>query len=195
MKVNEIFYSLQGEGANTGTPAIFVRFSGCNMKCHFCDTNFNDGKEMTEEEIVDEVCKLSTDCHFVVLTGGEPTLQVTPSLVDKLHQNGYMVGMESNGTNPTPFNINWLTISPKAPDNPTARQILKVKKCHELKLVFGGGFEPSDYGIEAQCYYLQPCDTGDATENERIINDCITYIKQHPKWKLSLQTQKILKVR
>lgn len=194
MKVNEIFYSLQGEGAHTGTPAVFVRFSGCNLKCPFCDTDFRDGKEMDEYEIVDEVCRQGIQAPLVVLTGGEPTLQATPLLVDLLQQNGFEVAMETNGTRTAPFNVNWITISPKeAYVGKVGKPILT--KCQELKVVFDGKNEPEDYGIEADHYYLQPCDTGKPDVNAQIIEQCVEFIKQNPKWKLSLQTQKILNVR
>lgn len=195
MKVNEIFYSLQGEGMNTGRPAVFIRLSGCNLKCPFCDTDFSKYREMTVDQIADEVCSISKYCRFVVITGGEPTIQDCVQLIDTLHLAGYEVAMESNGTRPAPYNVNWLTISPKTAyiDNDAAK--VRQMRADEVKLVFDGVHEPSDYGIVAKHYYLQPCDTGDAAENERIINECITYIKQHPKWKLSLQTQKILNVR
>jgi len=193
MRVNEIFYSLQGEGTNTGRPAVFVRLSGCNLKCPFCDTDFSTYEEKTDDEIVEEVMRLGGDCRFVVITGGEPTIQDCTMLIDKLHHQRYEVAMESNGTRLAPYNVDWLTISPKVPF--TEHAMPKVQRCEELKLVFDGKHEPDNYCIKARHYYLQPCDTGDAAENERIINDCITYIKQHPKWKLSLQTQKILKVR
>lgn len=195
MKVNEIFYSLQGEGMNTGRPAVFIRLSVCNLKCPFCDTDFSKYREMTVDQIADEVRSISKYCRFVVITGGEPTIQDCVPLIDTLHLAGYEVAMESNGTRPAPYNVNWLTISPKTAyiDNNAAK--VRQMAADEVKLVFDGVHEPSDYGIDAKHYYLQPCDTGDAAKNERIINDCITYIKQHPKWKLSLQTQKILNVR
>ena len=194
MKVNEIFYSLQGEGAHTGTPAVFVRFSGCNLKCPFCDTDFRDGKEMDEYEIVDEVCRQGVQAPLVVLTGGEPTLQATPLLVDLLQQNGFKVAMETNGTRTAPFNVNWITISPKeAYVGKVGKPILT--KCQELKVMFDGKNEPEDYGIRADHYYLQPCDTGEPALNAQIIEQCVEYIKDNPKWKLSLQTQKILNVR
>lgn len=194
MKVNEIFYSIQGEGAHTGTPCVFIRLSGCNLKCPFCDTDFKDYKEMDEYEIVDAVCELSTECEFVVITGGEPTICDTTLLIDLLHKNGYWVAMESNGTRKPPFNVNWLTISPKEPFVGNAGKVI-VKKCNELKLVFNGKNEPQDYGIKAQHYYLQPCDTGDVELNKKIVEQCVKYIKENPKWKISLQTQKILSVR
>lgn len=194
MRVNEIFYSIQGEGAHTGTPCVFIRLSGCNLKCPFCDTDFKDYKEMDEYEIVDAVCELSTECEFVVITGGEPTICDTTLLIDLLHENGYWVAMESNGTRKPPFNVNWLTISPKEPFVGNAGKVI-MKKCNELKLVFNGKNEPQDYGIKAQHYYLQPCDTGDVELNKKIIEQCVKYIKENPKWKISLQTQKILSVR
>lgn len=193
MKINEIFYSLQGEGYYTGTPAVFVRLSGCNLKCPFCDTDFSKHTDMTEEEIVDKVCQLSIDCHFVVITGGEPTLQDTTLLIDMLHQNGYKVAMESNGTHKPPFNIDWLTISPKQPFLKQGGELV-VKKCNELKLVYDGIITPQTFGVKADYYYLQPCDTGDTMCNNEIVNQVVNYIKTNPIWKLSLQTQKILKV-
>ena len=194
MKVNEIFYSLQGEGYHTGKAAVFVRLSGCNLKCPFCDTDFSKYTEMTEEQIVDNVCKLSIDCHFVVITGGEPTLQDTTLLIDMLHQNGYKVAMESNGTRKAPYNVDWLTISPKKSFLKNGGDVV-VKKCNELKLVFNGENEPQDFGIKADHYYLQPCDVKEPKRNSEIINKVVEYIKTNPIWKLSLQTQKILNVR
>ena len=194
MKVNEIFYSLQGEGAHTGTPAVFVRFSGCNLKCPFCDTDFRDGKEMDEYEIVDEVCRQGIQAPLVVITGGEPTLQVTEELIDLLHQNGFKVAMETNGTRTAPKGIDWLTISPKeAYVGNVGKPVLT--KCQELKVVFDMEHEPNDFGIDAEHYYLQPCDTGDKQKNQHIIEQLIEYVKDNPKWKISLQTQKLLNVR
>lgn len=195
MKVNEIFYSIQGEGMNTGRAAVFIRLSGCNLKCPFCDTDFSKSEEMTVEQITDEVCRIAKSCRFVVITGGEPTIQDCVPLIDTLQRVGFTVAMESNGTRRAPYNVNWLTISPKAPflDGEAAK--IRHLHCDELKLVFDGVHEPYDYGITAKYYYLQPCDTGDKATNEIIIAQCVEYIKNHPQWKLSLQTQKILNVR
>ena len=99
-RINDIFYSLQGEGHNTGRAAVFVRFAGCNLRCSFCDTEFDTFSEMTDEEIVAEI--MQYPARFVVLTGGEPTLQVDEAFVDLLHQHGFEVAMESNGTQPAP---------------------------------------------------------------------------------------------
>lgn len=194
MRVNEIFYSIQGEGAHTGTPCVFIRLSGCNLKCPFCDTDFKDYKEMDEAEIVECVRELSYRCKNVVITGGEPTIVNTVPLIYALQKYGYFVAMESNGTKEPPFNLNWLTISPKEPFVGNAGKVV-VKRCDELKLVFDGKNEPQDYGITADHYYLQPCDTGDAELNKKIVEQCVKYIKENPKWKISLQTQKILSVR
>ena len=196
MRVNEIFYSLQGEGRHAGRAAVFIRLSGCNLKCPFCDTDFSQYREMTVEEIVDEVCRLSLDCAFVVITGGEPTLQDCTPLIDALHQNNYYVAMESNGTMYAPYNRDWLTISPKTLFVGTQAAEVKQQRCNELKVVFDGEHDPEAYNhICAEYFYLQPCDTGDAAKNEAIIQKCVEYIKKNPKWKISLQTQKILKVR
>lgn len=194
MKVNEIFYSIQGEGAHTGTPALFIRFSGCNLKCPFCDTDFSNYKEMSEDEVLEALRLLSDDCRYIVITGGEPTLQVTPEFIELLHQQGYIVAMESNGTRKTPFNLDWLTISPKQPFvGDTGKPV--VTHCDEVKLVFDAEHEPIDFGIKAKHYYLQPCDTGDKAKNTFILNKLIDYVKKNPRWKISLQTQKILSVR
>ena len=194
MRINEIFYSLQGEGRNTGRAAVFIRLSGCNLKCPFCDTDFDSYTDLTVRQIVDEVKGIGGDCRFVVITGGEPTIQDCEILIGNLHADGYEVAMESNGTRLAPSNVDWLTISPKQPFvGNTGKPI--IKRCNELKVVYDGKNVVNDYGITADEYYIQPCDTGNTSENERIINECLNFIKENPKWKLSLQTQKILKVR
>lgn len=193
-RVNEIFYSLQGEGRWAGRAAVFVRFSGCNLKCPFCDTNFNDKTLMTATEIV-QVAERWKECGFVVLTGGEPTLQVDEELVDMLHWAGFYVAMETNGTREVPKNIDWVTCSPKSAYVSNSEIVLK--QCNEVKVVYDGeeGHEPDTCGIEANAYYVQPCDVGNETSNKVIIADCVRFVKENPMWKLSLQQQKILNVR
>lgn len=192
MRVNEIFYSLQGEGYHTGTPATFIRFAGCNLKCPFCDTDFKCSNEWTEEEIVDRVKQ--NPASLVVITGGEPSLQLTYSLVDKLHRAGKIVAVETNGTGKLPMNVNWITVSPKmAYVGDAGKPTLQA--ADEVKVVFDREHEVEDYGIKANHYFVQPCDTGYEEENREIINDCVEFIKKNPKWRLSLQTQKILNVR
>ena len=201
MKVNEIFYSLQGEGHYTGTPAVFVRFAGCNLRCWFCDTDFEKGVEMSEDEIVEAVLQYPT--RYVVITGGEPTLQITASLCDKLHAHGLYLMMETNGTRPLPegCQIDWITCSPKLIDvEEGMRKLATIRLRHidELKVVFEDS-PTQDMALYEQIpateYRLQPCDTQDPLCNQAILNKTIKYILQHPKWKLSLQTHKILHVR
>ena len=191
MIVNEIFYSLQGEGYHTGTAATFIRLSGCNLKCPFCDTKHQQGINMSENEIIKIVD--GNKAELVVITGGEPTLQLTTTLIDKLHSIKKYVAIETNGTRPILENIDWVTVSPKQGFLGDCG-CLAINKSNEVKVVYDGIHEISDYSIIADFYYVQPCDTGDAIKNEEIIKKCVEFIKKNPKWKLSLQTQKILKV-
>ena len=193
-RINEIFYSIQGEGEHTGRAAVFVRFSGCNLKCPFCDTDFKAYVEATAEMIVAYAKKLGGDCRFMVLTGGEPSLQADFELIDTLHKAGYYVAMETNGTKPMMIPIDWVTVSPKQSFVGSAGTPC-LRKANEVKVVFDGIHTPSTYGIEAEHYYLQPCDTGNEKKNAAILKACVDYILEHPKWKLSLQTQKIINVR
>lgn len=180
-RVNEIFYSLQGEGRNTGRAAVFVRFAGCNLRCPFCDTDFASFREMSDAQIAEEM--LAYPARFAVLTGGEPSLQVDEDFLRLLHERGFEIAIETNGTRPLPPGIDWTTCSPK--ESPV------ISRCDELKIIFDGASPPSDYGVKAAYHYLQPCDTGDEQENERITAACVEYIKQHPMWRLSLQTHKL----
>lgn len=183
MKVNEIFYSLQGEGFHTGTPAVFVRFSGCNLRCPWCDTDFQSYTEMTETQIAERVLELSGPGSFVVLTGGEPSLQVTESLVQLLQDNGCYVTMETNGTHPVPANIDWVTCSPK----PNSRVTLGMAS--EVKVVYEGqDVERWREVVKAPHYFLQPCSCTNTAE-------VVQYILDHPWWRLSLQTHKLIDIR
>ncbi len=197
MRINEIFYSLQGEGAYVGTPCVFIRFAGCNLNCHFCDTEFNMFREMSAGEIIEEIRKYPA--NHVILTGGEPTLQLTISLLDKLHDEGKKIHIETNGTQAIDKEmarkIDWITCSPKFEFNPDAQ--LKLNFMNELKVVYMGQ-DMSVYddllNISDCLFYLQPCDTGDAVRNEEIIDNAIQYIKAHPMWRLSLQIHKLLNI-
>lgn len=232
-RVNHIFYSLQGEGFHTGRPAVFVRFAGCNLRCPFCDTEFDAYREMTGDDILQEILSLTSagDVRpMVVLTGGEPTLQADEPLIDLLHSRGFWVTMESNGTRPAPANLDWLTVSPKSlhthtqplpkggsPTAPHKEGSLPApsqggawRMADEIKIVFTNEREVerlmalvplsierlqerATVGIEAGGrLFLQPCDTGDVQRNETIKSDCIRYIEQHPQWRLSLQTHKLI---
>lgn len=198
MRVNEIFHSLQGEGRFTGTPAVFVRLSGCNLNCWFCDTEFHSFKEMTEDEIVAEALKYPS--RHVVITGGEPTLQLTASLTDKLHAEGFFIMLETNGTTPLPegCEIDWITCSPKLQGpSPSPIHPLHIQRIDELKVVYEGNCQDMSVydDIIASEYRLQPCSTGDKQKDTFITSHTIEYILAHPKWNLSLQTHKILGVR
>lgn len=195
MIINEIFYSLQGEGYHSGTPAVFVRFSGCNLQCPFCDTQHVAGTPMDEEAIVDEVAKYPA--RLVVVTGGEPSLQLTASLVDKLHEAGKYVAVETNGTYPLPDNVDWITLSPKSAYVDGAEVVLS--RADEIKVVYDGEHDPSDqlstFNFQLLTLrFLQPCDTGDARRNAQLTAAAVEYVKQHPQWRLSLQIHKILNI-
>ena len=198
MLVNEIFYSLQGEGYHSGTPAVFVRLSGCNLRCPFCDTQHGHGTEMSEQEIVVAVKLLiphsSPLTPLVVVTGGEPALQLTASLVEALHAVGERVAVETNGTLPLPGNVDWVTLSPKSLWlGEEAAPVLT--RADELKVLFDGGHDPAAYDrIDATHRFLQPMDTGDAARNAALMRQAADYCLRHPQWRLSLQIHKIIDI-
>ena len=218
--VKEIFYTLQGEGANTGTPAVFCRFAGCNLwsgreadrsaaVCDFCDTDFvgtdgpGGGKFATPDALADAVAgtwrksgsasffaqhakkEADPDFRLVVCTGGEPLLQLDVPLIEAFHARGFRVAVETNGTQPVPAGIDWVCVSPKA----TAPVV--VERGDELKLVFPQReamperFESLDF----EHFFLQPMDGPTREANTRA---AVEYCLQHPRWRLSLQTHKII---
>ena len=195
MKVNEIFYSLQGEGYHSGTPAVFVRLSGCNLRCPFCDTRHDTGEEMTDEAIAAAVSR--HPARLTVITGGEPSLQLTPTLVHRLHALGKYVAVETNGTRPLPPEVDWITLSPKeAYVGPSGKVVLP--RADELKIVFDGHHDPAAMRATlppAEHLFLQPCDTGNPHRNAELQQSTVEYIKDHPQWRLSLQIHKILGIR
>jgi len=190
MRINETFLSLQGEGHFTGTPAFFLRFAGCNLECPFCDTNHQSYQEMSEEEIVEEASRHKP--RHIVVTGGEPALQLTQSLVDKLHEAGFFIQVETNGTLPLPEGIDWVTVSPKDPPTPFRGRIVD-----ELKMLYHGPDTDLSIAnqIQAKEYRLQPLDTGNEEQNRIILRSTIAYVLEHPKWSLSLQTHKMLGIK
>lgn len=192
-KINEIFYSIQGEGRWAGRAAIFVRFSGCNLKCPFCDTDFKDYKEYGVLDILEAIQKVSSSCRFVVFTGGEPTLQVDDALIMLLHKWGYYLAMETNGTHRLPDGIDWVTCSPKTAFVKNGETILTAAS--EVKVIFDGEHQISDFGIDANEYYVQPCDVQDKKRNTKILKATVDFVEKHPVWQLSLQQQKIINVR
>lgn len=188
MRVNEIFYSLQGEGRFSGTPAVFLRLSGCNLRCWFCDTRHEDGVEMSVAEIIEDILKYPS--RHIVITGGEPSLQLDREFVDRLQREGYFVQVETNGVKRLPDNVDWITCSPK-------HRPICYDEVNELKCVYEGRMSEEKIGqlsrsVKASCFYLQPCDVNDEARNAEILSLCIDYIKKHPQWTLSLQTHKML---
>ena len=179
-KINEIFYSLQGEGYHTGTPAVFVRFSGCNLKCSFCDTQHEEGTLMSDEEIVAEIRKYPA--VTVILTGGEPSLGIVGVFIDRLHQAGKYVCVETNGTRPLPENIDWVTCSPKQGGK------LGITRIDEVKVVYEGQDIEVYELLPAEHFFLQPCSCANTAET-------VACVMQHPKWRLSLQTHKLIDIR
>lgn len=184
MKVYEIFYSLQGEGFHTGTPAVFLRLSGCNLNCDFCDTVHTPGVEMADGEILERVLKFPS--RHIVITGGEPALQLTDRLIEILHNAGFFIQVETNGTHQLPNDIDWVTCSPKD-DNPVLQ-----KRIDELKVVYiGQDVEEIANRYAAMHYFLQPCSSPKYPGGSNT-TETIAYILNHPYWRLSLQTHKLI---
>ena len=209
--VKEIFYTLQGEGANTGRPAVFCRFAGCNLWsgreedraaaiCSFCDTDFvgtdGDGGGIfpTAESLAIAVSEkwpvevTSRMAPLVVCTGGEPLLQLDAAAIGALHGVGFEIALETNGTLVPPPGIDWICVSPKAGAD------LILRTGHELKLVYPQeGMPPSELGeLDFNQFYLQPMDGPDLERNTQLALD---YCLQHPQWRLSLQTHKFVGIR
>ena len=209
--VKEIYFTLQGEGVHTGRPAVFLRFAGCNLwsgreedresaVCSFCDTDFvgtdgpGGGKFAGAEDLADAVLRTwsaysaggnQSRHRFVVCTGGEPLLQLDRELVDSLHRRAFEIAVETNGTIPPPDGIDWLCVSPKAEAK------LVVQSGDELKLVYPQeGITPEDFGhLNFRYFSLQPMDGPDVENNTAAT---IGYCRSNPRWRLSLQTHKLL---
>ncbi|HEV8578866.1 MAG TPA: 7-carboxy-7-deazaguanine synthase QueE [Thermoanaerobaculia bacterium] len=193
--VNEIFYSLQGEGVRAGTPNFFLRLAKCNLACKVethgfdCDTEFESGRWMNLPEIVDELRQLSETCDWIVLTGGEPALQVDREMIDALHGAGYRLAIETNGSMELPEGIDWITVSPKV-----AEHAIRQRKAHEVKYVRGYGQAIPRTVVEAEHYLISPAFEGDRLE-PRTLDWCIRLCKENPPWRLSVQQHKVWKVR
>ena len=202
--LKEMFFTFQGEGRMTGRPAIFVRFSGCNLwsgqekdresaVCSFCDTDFvgtdglNGGKFKTARDFAEKAANLWPGIageKLIVCTGGEPLLQLDEPLIEAFHEKGFEVAVETNGTQEAPFGIDWLTVSPKADAS------LKQTSGDELKLVYPQAEnKPEDFeGLDFEVFSLQPMDGPDLSKN---IGQTLKFCAQNPKWRLSLQAHKI----
>ncbi|MFH1356117.1 MAG: 7-carboxy-7-deazaguanine synthase [bacterium] len=214
--IKEIFKSLQGEGCHAGRVAVFVRFSGCNLNCDFCDTDFSDtsgenGGEYNISSLMEVVETLwqvgskgrriegskeqpsnprivEPPNRMTILTGGEPTLQIDQPLVEALKRAGFYIAIETNGTKPVLKDIDWITVSPKKGTK------LVQNHGNELKLVFPQeDTDPNEYSeLAFQHFYLQPQDSFSQKENTKI---CIDYCLNNPTWKLSVQLHKLLKIK
>ena len=194
-RVNEIFYSLQGEGYHSGTPAVFVRFSGCNLRCAFCDTQHQEGVMMSLQEIVDEVNKYPI-APLVVLTGGEPSLFIDETFVTELKQKtGKRITIETNGTRLLPSNLDWVTLSPKSDFEGGDIELCVLTHCDELKVVFLGQDLSQYDGIEAKHRFLQPCFVEDSEQRQVNMKACVEAVMLNLGWRLSLQIHRVLNIR
>lgn len=206
--IKEIFYTIQGEGCNAGRVAVFCRFAGCNLwsglekdrstaVCQFCDTEFvgtdgvGGGKFRSADDLADRVEEIwvkgsgGKDGRFIVCTGGEPLLQVDELLVDALHERGFYIAVETNGTQPAPSGIDWITVSPKS----DAAIVLTTG--NELKLVYPQELAPPEQFAELdfENFFLQPMDGPAVAENTQMV---IKYCHANPHWRVSVQAHKIL---
>jgi 7-carboxy-7-deazaguanine synthase (Cx14CxxC type) len=206
--VKEIFYTLQGEGINAGRAAVFCRFAGCNLWsgreidrnqaiCKFCDTDFvrtdaeGGGKFDSPHTLADAVArhwpKSGGGQRFVVLTGGEPLLQLDGALIESLHKRGFWIAIETNGTIPVPKGVDWICVSPKS------GAALVVRAGDELKVVFPQEANPNEYlGLQFKHFFIQPMDCRDRTE---ALAAAIQFCGDNPSWRLSLQTHKLIGIR
>jgi len=207
--VKEIYYTLQGEGANTGRPAVLLRFAGCNLwsgreedrgtaTCQFCDTDFfgtdgvNGGKYESEQVLAEAVLEqwpaTGHAARFVVCTGGEPLLQLDRPLIDRLHDLGFEIAVETNGTLEAPSGLDWVCVSPKA------GTLIRQRSGDELKLVYPQeGLSPEDLQrLDFTWFFLQPKDGPERIQNTELAS---RYCLANPPWRLSLQTHKLLGLR
>lgn len=194
-KVNEIFYSLQGEGYNTGTASVFIRLSGCNLRCTFCDTRHEEGTIMSLPEIVEQVMHYP-QAPLIVLTGGEPSLWIDDDFVMGLKQlTGKRIAIETNGTHPLPHGIDWVTLSPKTGLGDSGDVPVVLTRCDELKVVYLGQDLAQYNTIKASHRYLQPCWVNDKEQRLSNMRATVQAVLDNPQWRLSLQTHRILDIK
>jgi len=194
-KINEVFGSIQGEGHLVGSYAVFVRFSGCNLECtkqshgFDCDTDHDCFVEMTIDEIENWIdLIILPPGGLIILTGGEPLLQVDDVLFGRLKDRNWRVAVETNGTIPVRFSFDWLTVSPKR------GSVIRQKKADEVKIVLGKDQSNWDFGIEANHYFVSPAFDGDDLDCD-VLNWCIAQVQDTPGWRLGVQTHKLLGIK
>jgi len=199
-KVNEIFYSLQGEGVNVGTPMVFVRFSNCNLRCRWetqgfdCDTEFVSGRIHTATEIFEAARAIAPLASWLLFTGGEPGLQLTDALINEANERGYTCSVETNGTVELPAAMNegpnWICVSPK-----TAEHTLRQRTASEVKYVRHYGMGIPEPAIRAEHHFISPAFQPDGSVRREDLDWCIKLVKENPKWRLSIQAHKLIMVR
>ena len=193
-KINEIFYSLQGEGHHEGYPSVFIRFSGCNLSCPFCDTKHDKGIFMDDDAIIHAVKLYKAD--WIVLTGGEPALSIDADFIHLLRRaTGKKIAIETNGTHALPAGIDWVTLSPKQGFEGGDAHPVVLDRCDELKVVYLGQDLSQYQGIAATHRYLQPCYVPDERQCQRNMQACVEAVLAHPEWRLSLQVHRVLHIR
>lgn len=194
-RINEIFYSLQGEGVRAGSPNYFVRFSGCNLRCSKeevgfdCDTEFSSGIDMTKEEIFERLQSFESECRWIIFTGGEPGLQLDDEFIEYFHERGFKLAIESNGTQVLSSKLDWICVSPKG-----AEHCLRQTKANEVKYVRAYGQGIPKTRVEADHYLISPAFEAGALDR-KTLEWCIQLVKDNPPWQLSLQQHKIWKLR
>jgi organic radical activating enzyme len=195
--VNEIFYSLQGEGRKAGTPMVFVRLADCNLRCSLtnagfnCDTEFMSGRELTAQQILSESTQLNPKKGWMLLTGGEPGLQLDEAFIAAVHGAGWKIGIETNGTIELPQGIDWICVSPKS-----AEHTIKQRTANEVKYVRRQGMALPETSIKAEHYLISPAFQADGTVDKHDLEWCINLIKESPEtWGLAIQYHKLLHIR
>lgn len=188
LNVNEIFYSLQGEGGRSGEPSIFIRLTKCNLSCSFCDTDFAEGQDMDINEILSAIKEFP--CKWIIWTGGEPTIQLTDEILQLFKKAGYKQAIETNGTRKVPEAIDYISCSPK-------KNYGKAKdvnpKVSEIRIPIQTGDSLPDIEVLpiADKYYISPIFDGDK-KNSSNIDYCVELVKKNPRWTLSLQIHKLI---
>lgn len=192
LNVNEIFYSLQGEGGRQGEASIFIRLTHCNLACDFCDTDFETGQDLSLEKILSEISPYH--CHWIVWTGGEPTLQLTDEVLLFFKSKGYKQAIESNGLKPLSKLLDYTVCSPKGIHMSAVKKI--NSKVNEVRLpVKSGDRLPEIHELpEADYYFLSPVFTSKSQTTAENINYCVELIKENPEWRLSVQLHKLINI-